>query len=263
LDDSNFYPQANSTISIWIKLNTSGTKNIIFSDGGGDIKTISGTDWQRIDTTFSGASGEFRIGLIGSTGSSDTLDCCIWGAQAESGSYPTSYIPTTSSSATRVADACFKTGISSLIGQTEGTIFVDINNQLVNPPLDTRIQLSDGSTNNWIFLGVPDGGTGGLVRCYVLNVATSFNMSFYSSSALAEQRYKIAFAYKSGSFALYINGVLEGSSSATGTMPSCSALAIGGSTPTSITQDSIQQFNEVILFPTRLTNAELASLTTI
>jgi hypothetical protein len=41
-------------------------------------------------------------------------------------SYPTSYIPTTSSSATRVADACSKTGISSLIGQTEGD-FVDFN----------------------------------------------------------------------------------------------------------------------------------------
>jgi hypothetical protein len=187
----------------------------------------------------------------------------VWGCQFEAGSYATSYISTTSASATRVADACSKTGISSLIGQTEGVIFADINNQLVNPALDTRIQLSDGSTNNWIFLGLPDGSTGGSVRCYVLNAATSFNMSFYSSSALAKQRYKIAFAYKSGSFALYINGVLEGASSTTGTIPSCSVLAIGGATPTSITQDSIQEFNQVTLFPTRLTNAELASLTTI
>jgi hypothetical protein len=34
-----------------------------------------------------------------------------WGLQYEASSYPTSYIPTTSSSATRVADACSKTGI--------------------------------------------------------------------------------------------------------------------------------------------------------
>ena len=40
---------------------------------------------------------------------------------------PTSYISTTSASATRVADACFKTGISSLIGQTEGVFFADYN----------------------------------------------------------------------------------------------------------------------------------------
>jgi hypothetical protein len=256
--------------------NTSGTN---VSNTSCSITPV-GNGWYRITATGTFVAGaDYCYAVIQSsnntnyqpdtaTGSLDWTNATngnayLWGAQMEASSYSTSYIPTTSSSATRVADECIKTGISSLIGQTEGTIFVDINNQLVNPPLDTRIQLSDGSTNNWIFLGVPDGGTGGLVRCYVLNVATSFNMTFYSSSVLAKQRYKIAFAYKSGSFALYINGVLEGSSSATGTMPSCSALAIGGSTPASITQDSIQQFNEVILFPTRLTNAELASLTTI
>jgi hypothetical protein len=230
--------------------------------GTGTIENV-GNGWYRCSITIvaNSTSSLFIIGRGSSGAVGDTV--YIWGAQLEASSYPTSYIPTTSASATRVADACFKTGISSLIGQTEGVIFADINNQLVNPALDTRIQLSDGSTNNWIFLGLPDGGTGGLVRCYVLNAATSFNMSFYSSSALAKQRYKIAFAYKSGSFALYINGVLEGASSTTGTIPSCSVLAIGGATPTSITQDSIQEFNQVTLFPTRLTNAELASLTTI
>jgi hypothetical protein len=230
--------------------------------GTGTIENV-GNGWYRCSITIvaNSTSSLFIIGRGSSGAVGDTV--YIWGAQLEASSYPTSYIPTTSASATRVADACSKTGISSLIGQTEGVIFADINNQLVNPALDTRIQLSDGSTNNWIFLGLPDGSTGGSVRCYVLNAATSFNMSFYSSSALAKQRYKIAFAYKSGSFALYINGVLEGASSTTGTIPSCSVLAIGGATPTSITQDSIQEFNQVTLFPTRLTNAELASLTTL
>jgi len=55
----------------------------------------------------------------------------IWGAQMEQSSYPTSYIPTTSASATRVADACSKTGISSLIGQTEGVLFVDVNYETI------------------------------------------------------------------------------------------------------------------------------------
>jgi hypothetical protein len=50
-----------------------------------------------------------------------------WGAQLEAGSYATSYIPTNGVSQTR-ADACVKTGISSLIGQTEGALFVDAAN---------------------------------------------------------------------------------------------------------------------------------------
>jgi hypothetical protein len=47
----------------------------------------------------------------------------LWGAQFELGSYPTSYIPTTTAAVTRNADAISKTGISSLIGQTEGEMF--------------------------------------------------------------------------------------------------------------------------------------------
>ena len=54
-----------------------------------------------------------------------TIDMSGWGAQYEQSSYPTSYIPTTSSSATRVADVALKTSATALIGQTEGTLFAD------------------------------------------------------------------------------------------------------------------------------------------
>jgi hypothetical protein len=49
----------------------------------------------------------------------------IYGAQLEEGSYSTSYIPTYGTSQTRSKDSCIKTGISSLIGQTEGTLFAE------------------------------------------------------------------------------------------------------------------------------------------
>jgi hypothetical protein len=250
-------PQANSTISIWIKLNTSGTKNIIFSDGGGDIKTISGTDWQRIDTTFSGASGEFRIGLIGSTGSSDTLDCCIWGAQAESGSYPTSYIPTTSSSATRVADACFKTGISSLIGQTEGTMFADFVRTQSTSSDAFWFNISDNSVNNWIFFGLEN--TGG--RFYV-RASNTVIVEHYPAISLG--RHKLAIGYKSGSIVGYVDGVQVFTSSSTFTIGSLTGISLGPQSAV-LSTDVVTsgQVNQAILFPTRLTNAELASLTTI
>jgi hypothetical protein len=185
----------------------------------------------------------------------------ITGFQIEAGSYATSYIPTSGATATRVGESCSQTPPSGIIGQTEGTIFVDVNNQLVSPANDTRIQLSDGTTDKWILIGVPGGSIGGLAECYVNNFATSFTMTFNSSVALSIGRNKVAFAYKSGDFVLYINGISVGSSSATGTIPSCSQLKIGGNTPTSTTKET-QQFNEFVLFPTRLTNAELAALTT-
>jgi hypothetical protein len=248
---ASFTAPATSTISIWIKLNSAGTKTFVFSDSGGGTKTISGTDWQRIDGTFVGAGGEYRIGLIGGS-SSDTLDCCIWGAQAESGSYPTSYIPTTSSSATRVADACSKTGISSLIGQTEGVLFADFNfEQKPDTNGNIVILLRGSSSEAYIYLTsstVQADFISGAIQCSIVG------------SIGAVGRKKIAFAYKQNDFALYMNGVQIGTDSS-GTVGSLTALTVGSyDSPGYLLNSGI---NQAVLFPTRLTNAELASLTTI
>jgi hypothetical protein len=84
-----------STISIYIKLNSAGTKTIVLSDSGGSTYTLSSTEWVRISATVSGGGGEYRLGLIGGL-TSDTLDCSISFAQAELGDIATDYIPTTS-----------------------------------------------------------------------------------------------------------------------------------------------------------------------
>ncbi len=169
------------------------------------------------------------------------------------GSYATSYIKSTSSSATRVADACFKTGISSLIGQTEGVLFVDIN----------RTQKSE-NYNIPIFVG---SGID-IVQLYFTSANVLVGQVYTSagqqaailSSALASGRYKVAFAYKANDFAMYINGTQIGTDSS-GTVPTCSQVIIGNDdSGLSNFNDSI---NQAALFKTRLTNAELASLTTI
>jgi hypothetical protein len=250
---ANFTAQATSTISIWIKLNSAGTKTVLLSDSGGGTKTISGTDWQRIDATFVGAGGEFRIGLIGGS-TSDTLDCCIWGAQAEAGSYPTSYIPTTSASATRVADACFKTGISSLIGQTEGVMFVDWNftgNFDVSGIL--AIQLITGGSFAYIYIN----SSGSLIFELWDN---GFQQSIMTSTIGAIGRKKMAFAYKQNDFAAYMNGT-QLATDTSGTVGAMGSLYVGGGNTSNYAING--GINQAILFKTRLTNAELVSLTTI
>jgi hypothetical protein len=180
----------------------------------------------------------------------------LWGAQTEQGAYPTTYIPTTSSSATRVADACFKTGISSLIGQTSGTLFVDsilTHNATSNEYL---IQVSASATNRFFIYRE---ATTNKLGCFsIVGGATIYTQL---TAAAITGRVKAAFAYSSGSFAFYVNGVQVGTSAATFGTPA--SMGIFNIDSNDGLENGFYNYNEAILFKTRLTNAELASLTTI
>lgn len=106
----------------WALLGTDNTSNynvsfdlvngVVGSVPSGYTATIQsvGNGWYRITATFqSGSALAYPfVGVADNTNRSVTADgtngLYIWGFQAEVSSYPTSYIPTTSSSATRVAD---------------------------------------------------------------------------------------------------------------------------------------------------------------
>jgi hypothetical protein len=253
-----FFNLSNGTIS----QNTSTLTASIQSVGNGWYRCVvsSGTsNWSTIYSiiALSENGTSFIFAGDGSKG------IYIWGAQAEQSSYPTSYIPTTSASATRVADACFKTGISSLIGQTEGVMFVDciVNNyNTFSEAIPLSIFTSGGNVNQAqqyiVFLGsisairyvIFDGSS---VQC---NISTSNN--FYTLG----NRVKIAAAYKNNDFVLYINGIQIGTDTS-GTVSAMADLYLDYQASSNYV--SQYQINEAVLFKTRLTNAELASLTTI
>jgi hypothetical protein len=174
-----------------------------------------------------------------------------YGAQMEAGSYPTSYIPTLGTSVTRVADAAIKTGISSLIGQTEGTMFLDFvkgNNDL------GICQISDGTTLNRVYVGVNGSNIITQVRS-----GGGAAQAVFSFSVTNNLRYKCAIAYKQDDFVFYINGNQVG-------------LDTSGIVPASLTQFEtsdvgsgifVNPINQALLFKTRLSNTELAQLTTL
>ena len=172
------------------------------------------------------------------------------------GSYATSYIQSTSSSATRVADACFKTGISSLIGQSQGTFFVDVD--IINPVTPN---------GNWHILMV--GSASERITIYSSGTSTINTDGTGSgggftpiSGALTLGRNKIAVGYANNDVAFYVNGSLIGTRT-TATIPSSMAQVDVGGNYTYANYIGSNTYNEIVFFPTRLTNAELASLTTI
>jgi hypothetical protein len=209
-------------------------------------------------TATTGASN-IRIGLTDSissttsTGANATDGIFIWGAQLETGSVATSYIPTVASTANRVADSVTLTGASSLIGQTEGTLYAEVTTRLVGSNrrfLDlatdvnnTRVTLQKGGGNDTFQLAVIDGGV---------------SQALISGSAGASGTFKIAGAYKADDFVLYINGVQIGTD-ASGTVPPLATVGLGCSiTGGAQCNDHIRS---AALFPTRLSNAQLQALT--
>jgi hypothetical protein len=255
-----FFFDASASAQGWFDIQN-GVLGTIPSGHTGTIENF-GNGWYRCTFKKNTAvtPAYFQIGLVDTDGfSSPTSNgsSYIWGAQLEASSYATSLINTTSSTATRVADACFKTGISSLIGQTQGTWFADIVRTTLQGSDTFWLNISDNSSNNWIFMG--SDATGG--RFY-LRASSTTVVDQYPSLSLG--RHKLAIAYQSGSIVGYIDGTQVFSSSATYTFGSLTGINLGYSGASLGTAvNTPAQVNQVALFPTRLTNAELASLTTL
>ena len=234
--------------------------------GSGVTATIEGVGngWYRL-TYYSNTAGIYRfVKPVDSNNSqsataSGTDGAYFWGAQVEASSYATSYIPTQASSATRVADACSKTGISSLIGQTEGVLFADITPQIFN---DSAYQT--------VAIIYPSAGLGGTYFHFYKNLGTktlffevwnATSQCSLSYTMANNTRYKVAAGYKNNDFVLYVNGVQVGSdTSGTVGSVSYSTLEMGYD---SFNTDSQMSLSEFVLFPTRLSNSELASITSL
>jgi len=181
----------------------------------------------------------------------------IYGAQLEVGSYPTSYIPTYGTSVTRSVDYATKTGVSDLIGQTEGSAFVEIlkfNPQPVGN-VGSILQIHDGSSSNRI--GVIHLNNSTQLQFYIITGSvTQAIYSFTPSSGVN----KIAFAYANNDVVVVHNGsVIYTDTSAT--IPVTSAIALN--TYGYVNVHANDSINKAIIFKSRLSNTELIALTTI
>ena len=271
------YIKPDTRTRAYLRTDTSvGTTRTLFDlTGAGSVVTLAhtsatitlvGNGWYRCTVTFTEGTGagsrlmaiEGAVGTSISYAGNGLTAFYLYGAQLEVGSYATSYIPTTSASVTRNADSVSKTGISSLIGQQEGTIFFDgvINGcdnslaNLVNSEKNTNTAFSIGyiKASKNIYANVFDGGEKGRIQGGAFEIG---------------QRVKVAYAYKSGDFALYVNGVAIGTSNNTFTFPSTLDDIFIGEVVTFFNwQESILN-NVTALWKTRLTNTQLAQLTTI
>ena len=252
LEDAAGSSGAEFTQSIYIKSAQVSDVDCQLDFAGLNIKTFTATqEWQRVDTTLTDTSQNPRLRLrILDSGNS----VYIYGAQLEQSSYPTSYIISNSgTTTTRIADAASKTGLSSLIGQTEGTMFVDFYAKSAFDGTNFISTLSDGTSTNYIYVNRENGklevriSNGGVTQLFYL-----------APSILSEGVHKLALAYKLNDFLIYLDGVLVHSDTS-GTVPSCNKMNLGSYYNGSFSFND--RINNSMLFKTSLTDDELSDLT--
>ena len=200
--------------------------------------------------TVSGASTNGSI----TAGTTNSEDIFYDAAQVEQGSYATSRIETSGSTVTRVADASSTSGLSSVINSVEGVLFADV---IFFGGSFKFITINSGSSSNRVAIF----SSNATQISYNVRVGgvNQFNGNFTIDSTI---RHKLALKYKANDFALWIDGV-EVVTLASGTTFSASTLTNfslddggGGSVFNGLIQD-------LAIFPTALSDAQLEALTTI
>ncbi len=241
-----------------------------YSNGTSRIEDY-GNDWYRISLTASIPNATDIIPFIGLASSTSAPNASrgryaftttdsfyLYGFQLEAGSYPTSYIPTYGSAVTRSQENCYKTGISDLIGQTQGTIFFDwiMNHESPNTSEDLyTLSLSDGSGNHMVGIN----NYNQTLAVFIKDTTTQFFDNSYTGGADGA-RIKLALGYANNDIALYINGTQIATDSSA-SIPALSEIRLNTFWTGNLPDNS--SVNQLSLFKTRLTNAELAALTTI
>ena len=234
---------------------------------GPSIKDIEdyGNGWYRIHANVQASGGGLiGIGIVTSASAgwaqsftgNGTDGLLIWGAQLEAGSYPTSYIPTYGSAVTRSVDDCSATGISSVIGQTQGVIFMDFIWSNSSPTGgDYALMVYGADTADFVSLNANGNTNQMLVYAGGSAVAAIGGGNF-----VIGQRYKIALVYRENYFAYYINGVLKGTDTS-GAVPN-NLQSVRTRTPFGL-KTSSQKTQQLVFFPTALTDSECIALTTL
>jgi hypothetical protein len=249
-------------------------QSAIFNLSTGELGTTTGTittsainagnGWWRFSLSSTATStGSTSVQLGPATSAStanftgdDYSGIYIWGAQLESASFSTSYIPTVASQVTRSADLAVMTGtnFSSWYNQAEGTLYAEAN----TPAFATTYvfaEINNNSTSNYIRHSTSSAGT--TTQFVVVNNTTT-TASPSVTVTLGSNR-KMAGAYAFNSIQQSVNGSLGTEDTSSEIPTGLVQMNIGSrAAGTSVVNGTIKK---IAYYPLRVTNAQLQGLT--
>jgi hypothetical protein len=279
-------PASNQTFSLYAKAagynyvmlgynNNADNEGVFFNLSNGTVSqntstltptiTAVGNGWYRCSVAYTSgfsylmvcvsANGTTRV--FAGNGFSGVL---LWGAQVESGLFPTSYIPTTSAAATRADENAYLIGdnFTSWFNNAEGTIYSDTKFVGLQPsafPAMFALANSDPNTTN---LGM---GVNTATAAYFASGWLAGNIQFninVGSGAAAGVSARNIMAYAVNDFAASSNAGTAGTASS-GLVAQFDRFQIGGNVTYQPRLNA--WYKKVAYYPKRVTNANLVALT--
>lgn len=147
----------------------------------------------RVSLTFTPTAGDLTLTVSGTV--------TDW--QLEAGSNATSYIPTVTGSVTRNNDIPYKNNIIDLIGQTEGSIYVEFDRTTETAGFKHLLTIyGDGLTTNSLFLTTTT-NTNKSIACAIRVNSVAYQISTW---AVKEGLNKVMVTYTNSEFTLFLNG---------------------------------------------------------
>ena len=213
-----------------------------------------GNGWYRCSSTFTNTNVQ-RLDCFLDFAENEAGFIYIYGAQAEVGSYATSYIPTSGSAVTRLADSCSQTVPDGVIGQTEGVMFLDVKMPSVIQS-STTFSIGGGASGEYAQLEIRSDLS--INWRYRQGDVDYINANV--GSYVGGDRLKLAFAYKNGSSVLYKNGVSIATDNGSIGSNSWNNVYFSNYAGTGKLNADV---NQTSLYNTRLSNSELAALTQV
>ena len=215
------------------------------------VSPVSGTGrLELVSVCNSSGSSVFRVGA-GTQGSNLTGSCTLSCPQLEVGDSASSPIITNLGATTRTADVQ-NTTLKPMIGQIEGTLFVEFSQPILKN--NDVIQINRSVTNT-VYIGTDNSGNI-IVYIYASGSLISYNTNV---KVTANGIFKVAVAYKSGDNYVSVNGVgfaFSNTYTFNGDLASINtfrAAYLLGAIPTC--------YGDIIICKTRLTNSELNAMT--
>ena len=238
------------------------------ASGTGNTASIEnvGNGWYRCSVTNDGSADlvdQFRIGVangaLDSFAGDGTSGIYIYGAQLEAGSFPTSYIKTTGSTATRSADVASIKLSDFGFNYNALTLFVEAQRTNSDATFPRVLHISDDNVETIEIIG----DTGDDVRMYARDTGGSavVNADIVTGISIGDT-FKAAFAMKQGDAAGSGNGataVTDTDGFVMGKDISDDSLYLGSSLGSA--QFLTGYIKQVKVYPRRLTNAQLQALT--